>query len=64
VTVDSTAVMGKTYEQVVHMIRGEAGTVVKLGVRTENGLRELSVTRVASEKLSRGPVGSHGNPMP
>jgi len=64
VTVDGTAVTGKTYEQVVHMIRGDVGTVVKLGARTENGIRELSVTRVASEKLSKGPMGSHGNPAP
>jgi C-terminal processing protease CtpA/Prc len=64
VSVDGTAVTGKSYEQVVHMIRGEAGTVVKLGVRGESGLRELSVTRVASDKLPRGPAGSHGNPTP
>jgi C-terminal processing protease CtpA/Prc len=60
VSVDGTAVTGKIYEQVVHMIRGEAGTIVKLGVRAENGLRELSVTRVASDKLPRGPAGSQG----
>ena len=64
VSVDGTAVTGKSHEQVVTMIRGEAGTVVKLGVRAENGLRELSVTRVAGDKLPRGPAGSHGNPMP
>ena len=62
VSVDGTAVTGKSYEQVVHMIRGEAGTVVKLGVKTENGIRELSVTRVASDTLPRGSAGSHGNP--
>lgn len=64
VSVDGTAVTGKSYEQVVHMIRGEAGTVVKLGVRAENGLRELAVTRVAGDKLPKGPAGSHGNPAP
>ncbi len=64
VTVDGIAVTGKSYEQVIHMIRGEAGTVVKLGVRAENGLRELSVTRVASDKLPKGPAGSHGNQAP
>lgn len=64
VTVDGTAVTGKSYEQVIHMIRGEAGTVVKLGIRGENGLRELAVTRVAGDKLPKGPTGSHGNPVP
>ena len=64
VSVDGTAVKGKRYEQVVGMIRGEAGTAVKVGIKGENGLRELSITRVASDKLSRGPSGSHGNPMP
>jgi predicted metalloprotease with PDZ domain len=64
VSVDGTTVTGKSYEQVVHMIRGEAGTVVKLGVRAESGLRELAVTRVAGDKLPKGPAGSHGNPAP
>jgi C-terminal processing protease CtpA/Prc len=64
VSVDGTAVTGKSYEQVVHMIRGEAGTVVKLGVRAESGLRELAVTRVAGDKLPKGPAGSHGSPAP
>jgi S1-C subfamily serine protease len=38
------------------------GTAVKVGVKGEHGLRELSITRVAGDKLSRGPSGSHGNP--
>ncbi|MGQ0695977.1 MAG: PDZ domain-containing protein [Nitrospiraceae bacterium] len=61
-SVDGTAVTRKSYEQVVKMIRGEAGTVVKLGVRGEGGTREVSITRVASDKLSRGPAGSNGGP--
>jgi len=61
VSVDGTPVRGKSYEQVVGMIRGEAGTAVKVEVRGENGLRELSITRVAGDKLSRGSAGSHGN---
>ena len=64
VSVDGTPVKGKRYEEVVAMIRGEAGTAVKVGVKGENGLRELSITRVAGDKLSRGPSGSHGNPVP
>ena len=61
-SVDGTAVTGKSYEQVVKMIRGEAGTVVKLGVKGDADTREISITRVASDKLPKGPAGSHGQP--
>ena len=62
VSVDGTAVKGKRYEEVVGMIRGEPGTAVKVGVKGENGLRELSITRVAGDKLPKGPAGSRGSP--
>ena len=62
VAVDGTATTGKSYEQVVKMIRGTVGTVVKLGVKGEGGMRELSITRVAGDKLPKGPAGSHGGP--
>jgi C-terminal processing protease CtpA/Prc len=62
VTVDGTALSGKSYEEVVKIIRGEPGTVVKLGVKGEGGTRELSITRVPGETLSKGPSGSHGTP--
>ena len=61
-SVDGTAVTGKSYEQVVKMIRGEAGTIVKLGVKGDADTREISITRVASDKLPKGPAGSHGSP--
>lgn len=61
-SVDGTALIGKSYEQVVKMIRGEAGTIVKLGVTGEGGAREVSITRVAGGKLPKGPMGSHGGP--
>jgi len=61
ISVDGAPVTGKSYEQVVKMIRGEAGTVVKVGVKDEKGLHELSVERVAGDKLPRGPAGPHGN---
>ena len=64
VSVDGTPVKGKRYEEVVGMIRGEAGTDVKIGVKGENGLRELSITRVAGDKLSKGPSESQGNSTP
>lgn len=60
-SVDGTAVRGKSYEQVVKMIRGEAGTVVKVGVKDEKGLHELSVKRVAGDRLKR-PAEPHGSP--
>ena len=62
VTVDGTAVSGKMYEQVVRMIRGEARTVVKLGVKGDGGVRELAITRMAGDKLPTGPSGAHGGP--
>ena len=62
VTVNGAAVTGKTYEQVIQMVRGEAGTAVKLGVKGEAGLREIVITRIASEKLYKGEMGSHGGP--
>jgi len=59
-SVDGTAVGGKTYEEVVKMIRGEAGTAVKLGVKGEGAAREVAITRVAGDKLPKAPMGSHG----
>lgn len=59
-TVDGVAVTGKTYEQVALMVRGEPGSVVKLGVKGKDGTREISVTRVAGQSLYKGPMGSHG----
>ena len=59
-TVDGVAVTGKTYEQVALMVRGEPGAVVKLGVKSEGGPREVSVTRVSGQTLYKGQMGSHG----
>ena len=60
-TVDGAAVTGKTYEQVALMVRGAPGSMVKLGVKGEGGLREISVTRVAGQSLYKGQMGSHGS---
>ena len=62
VTVNGAAVTGKSYEQVIQMVRGEAGTAVKLGVKGDGGLREIAIMRIASEKLYKGEMGSHGGP--
>lgn len=62
VTVNGAAVAGKTYEQVIQLVRGDAGTAVKLGVKGDGGLREIAITRIASEKLYKPGMGSHGSP--
>ena len=62
VAVNGAAVTGKTYEQVVKMVRGDPGTAVTLGVKGEAGVREVAITRVASEKLYKGEMGSYGGP--
>ena len=62
VTVNGAAVSGKTYEQVIKMVRGEAGAAVKLGVKGDGGVREIAITRIASEKLYKGEMGSHSGP--
>ena len=65
VTVNGEAVTGKTYEQVIQMVRGEAGVAVKLGIKGEGGAHELSITRIASETLYKDPkgkMGPHGSP--
>ena len=59
VTVNGAAVTGKTYEQVIQMVRGDAGTAVKLGVKGDGGLHEITITRIASEKLSKAEMGYH-----
>ena len=50
-TVDGIPVTGKTYGEVIQMVRGEAGTEVKLGVRRGEEVREIAISRVASEML-------------
>jgi len=60
VTVNGATLTGKTYEQVIKMVRGEAGTVVKLGVKGGGDVREIAITRIASDKLYKGEMGSHG----
>jgi C-terminal processing protease CtpA/Prc len=62
VTVNGAAVTGKTYEQVIKMVRGEVGTAVKLGVKGEEAVREIAITRIAGEKLYTGGMGPHGGP--
>ena len=60
VSVDGVPVVGKTYEEVVKMIRGAVGAVVKVSVKGEGGVRELAITRVAGDQLPKGPAATHG----
>jgi predicted metalloprotease with PDZ domain len=60
VSVDGASVSGKTYEEVVKMVRGEAGANVKLAVKREGVPQEISVTRVAGTTLAKGRAG-HGS---
>ncbi len=60
--VDGQTVNGKSYEQVVRMIRGEIGSAVTLSVKGEGGARDVSITRVAGDTLYKGGMGSHGGP--
>jgi C-terminal processing protease CtpA/Prc len=53
VMVNGVPVMGKTYDEVIQMVRGQAGSEVKLGVRSGEEVREISITRVASEMLHK-----------
>ena len=60
VTVNGATVTGRTYEQVIQMVRGEAGTSVKLGIKGDEGVREIPIIRIAAEKLYKGEMGPHG----
>ena len=50
--VDGVSLNGKTYEQIIRMIRGDIGQTVKLQVNGARGNREISVTRISEEMLT------------
>jgi len=52
VAVDGQPVKGKTYREVVAMIRGEIGTSVTLTVKTFSDVREVKIIRVSEDMLS------------
>jgi carboxyl-terminal processing protease len=58
-SVGGISVKGKRYEEVVGMIRGEAGTIVKMQVTDEKGIHELTIERIAGDKLKH-PAASDG----
>lgn len=62
IAVDGASVEGKTYEQVVRMVRGAPGATVKIQVKSEGVPRDTTITRVASGTLYKAPMGSHEGP--
>lgn len=62
ITVDGTSVEGKTYEQVVRMVRGAPGATVQVQVKSEGATRDTTITRVASGTLYKAPMGLHEGP--
>jgi hypothetical protein len=49
--VDGSPVAGKTYMEVVGLIRGESGSSVKLGLRGPQGERTVSLMRISEQKM-------------
>ena len=50
-TVNEVPVAGKTYQEAVGLIRGEAGSTVKLGLRGPQGEHTVSLIRVSESVL-------------
>lgn len=50
--VDGNSLNGKTYEQVIRMIRGDIGQTVRLQVKGARGNREVTVPRISEETLT------------
>ena len=51
--VNGVPVKGKTYAEVVRMIRGDVGSPVTLAVKGQEGDRTIALTRVAEEDFSK-----------
>ena len=49
--VDGTLLAGKTYREVIEMIRGKVGQQVTLRVKTFNDVKEVTLTRVGEDQL-------------
>ncbi|GKS56582.1 hypothetical protein YTPLAS18_01090 [Nitrospira sp.] len=58
--VDGTSVAGKTYEEVVMMIRGDVGDTVKLTVQGDTGPQDVSIARVTEASLYKSASGTKG----
>jgi len=51
IAVDGEPVSGKTYQEVVGLIRGEVGSSVKLALRGPQGERTVSLLRASEQQL-------------
>lgn len=51
-TVDGQSIKGKTYREVVAMIRGEIGKSVTLQVKTFSDVRDVKIIRVSEQMLA------------
>ena len=51
-TVDGMSIKGKTYREVVAMIRGEIGKPVTLQIKIFSELKEVKIVRVSEQMLS------------
>ena len=51
-SVDGYSLNGKTYEQIIKMIRGDIGQSVRLQVNGARGNREVTVSRISEETLT------------
>jgi len=51
-SVDGQSIKGKTYREVVAMIRGEIGKSVTLQVKTFSDVREVKIIRVSEQMLA------------
>ena len=49
---DGQSVKGKTYREVVSMIRGEVGTSVTLLVKTFSDVKEVKIIRASESRLA------------
>ncbi|GJL56813.1 MAG: hypothetical protein NPIRA02_39450 [Nitrospirales bacterium] len=54
--VNDLPLTGKTYQEVVVMIRGEIGTSVKLTVKGARGKRDVSIIRISEDLLMDHPT--------
>ncbi len=53
-SVDGMTIKGKTYQEVVAMIRGEVGQSVTLVVKTFSEVKEVKIIRVSEQQLTEG----------
>ena len=50
-SVNDVSLIGKTYQEVIHVIRGEVGSRVQLGLRGPQGERTVTLLRVSENIL-------------